>query len=229
MMNLFKKLFKKQSEPSINHFPTKSKPSGDWIINGKRYVSDDTIICKVQTQSDDVEIYGWTLQSRYELLSHGWTQWTSESNNRIYQSRSSAIDAAIKIFKNKSDRYEWRISPLYVMSQPQFRDYKIDRLLSEDNPKKADEMKTWRVIEDKTITNQHGYKTSYKKDDIYIQIGDSIIKSATCKDRHYHCWGNEYLILKKDMTQICEEIDIKNEKWIYPHLTKELKLKLKGN
>jgi hypothetical protein len=113
------------------------------------------------------------------------------------------------------------------MNDPQFRDYKIDQLLY-DNPhqKKDKEIKAWKVIEDHEEIFQNGNKAKVKKGTIFIQLENGqIFKSATTSEPA--SYGLRYLLTNYLLPKNkAEEIDIRNEKWIHPHLCKELKTKL---
>lgn len=211
-----------KSEPDNQPSDLKN-PTERYNIDGKIFAIADSMNIKVQTSSEDVQVYGWTLEVRWKHNGE-WCQWMTYWNHRIYQSRQSAMDAAIKVYPSYNKDYEWRISPLYKMNEPQFRDYKIDQLLY-DNPhqKKDKEIKAWKVIEDHEEIFQSGNKVKVKKGTIFIQLENGqIFKSATTSEPTSYGLRyllNNYLLPKNKV----EEIDIRNEKWIHPHLCKELK------
>ena len=222
LFNLFKK-----SEPA----PQQSdliKPAEYYDINGKRFAIADRMNIKVQASADDVQVYGWTLEVRWKHNGE-WHQWMTYWNHRIYQTRQSALDAAIKVYPSYHKDYEWRITPLYKMNEPQFRDYQIDQLLN-DNPlqKKSKEIKAWKVIEDYEETKSNNHKIKVKKGTIFIQLENgNILRSGTTSEPTSYGLGyllRNYLLPKGKV----EEIDIRNEKWIHPHLCKELKTKIKN-
>lgn len=212
LFNLFKKT------------PQVKKPHAWYEINGKRFAISESMNIKVQASADDVQVYGWTLEVRWKHNGE-WHQWMTYWNHRIYQSRQSALDAAIKVYPSHHKDYEWRIAPLYKMNEPQWRDYQIDQLLYESpyqNRKK--EIKAWRVTEDFEKVFINNTKVKVKKGSIFIQLENGqIVKAATSSEpTEYRA---AYLI--KHHLKV-EEIDIRNEKWIHPHLCKELKTKLKN-
>jgi len=220
LFNLFKK-----SEPAPQQSDLR-KPAEYYDINGKRFAIADTMDIKVQASADDVQVYGWTLEVRWKHNGE-WHQWMAYWNHRIYQTRQSALDAAIKVYPSYHKDYEWRIAPLYKMNEPQWRDYQIDQLLN-DNPhqKKEKEIKAWRVIEEHEEIFNNTNKVNIKKGTIFIQLGNGrIIKASTTTEPSHYGIGYvlKYLIAKEKVV----EIDIRNEKWIHPHLCKELKTKLK--
>jgi hypothetical protein len=227
LFNLFRK-----SEPVTQ---TKSvddlrKPAEYYDINGKRFAIADSMNIKVQASFEDIQVYGWTLEVRWKHNGE-WHQWMTYWNHRIYQTRQSALDAAIKVYPSYHKDYEWRIAPLYKMNQPEWRQYQIDQLLW-DSPyfeKKLNEVRAWRVIEDWEETFNNVNKVKFKKGTIFIQLENgNIVRAATTSDPT--SYGSEYLLLLRNYLLPkgkVEEIDIRNEKWIHPHLCKELKTKLK--
>lgn len=222
LLNFFKK--KRVETPLL---PAK-KAVSTYNIGNKNYAIEESTTIKVQSQAEDISVYGYSLECRgkYQdgtIHPHWFTYW----NHRIYQTMSSAIDAGIKVAS--WTQYEYRVVPLYKMDVPQFRDYKIDKLLSDDmKPSKKYEIKAWKVKEDFELKS-NGILNKFKKGTIYIQMESGyIMKTGNFRDKtEYRDRYQLYNILIPN--NIVEEIDISNEKWIHPHLVKELKTKLKIN
>ena len=127
-MKLFN-LFKKKTtivEPVKNHFKSDVMT---YTINNKEYAIADSQLIKIQAVADDVHLYGWSLEVRWRDNKGEWYSWMTYWNHRVYTSRSSALDAATKVYPSYHDGYEWRIVPIYKMTEPEYRDYKIDQLL----------------------------------------------------------------------------------------------------
>jgi hypothetical protein len=207
------------------------KPAEYYDINGKRFAIADSMNIKVQASAENVQVYGWTLEVRWKH-DGGWYPWMTYWNHRIYQTRQSALDAATKVYPSYQKDYEWRIAPLYKMNEPQFRDYQIDQLLNDNtHQKKSKEIKAWRVIEDYEETHSNNqplqHKIKVKKGTIFIQLENgNIIRAGTTSEPTSYRSGyllNIFLLPKGKV----KEIDIRNEKWIHPHLCKELKNKLR--
>ena len=203
------------------------KPANYYDINGKRYAIAESMNIKVQASAEDVNVYGWTLEVRWKQ-NGDWCQWFTYWNNRIYDSRNSALDAAIKIYPSYREDYEWRIAPIYKMNQPEWRQYQIDQLLWDSpNSQKKDEIKAWKVKEDCEIEFQNNHKVKFKKGEIFLNMGNqNIVRVATYSEPTKFGQGyilRQYLLPKG----LVEEFDIREEKWIHPHLCKELKNKLK--
>jgi hypothetical protein len=220
MINLLN-LFKKKSEPTKSDL---RKPSDYYDINGKRWVIAESMNIKVQASAEDVQIYGWTLEIRWKKNNDEWYQWMTYWNNRIYQTRQSALDAAIKV-KSNNNEYECRVAPLYKMNDPEWRDYQIDKLLTNPIIKEEIESKYWKFKEDFEIPTYGTYSTKFKKGDIITEVRKGVFyKLATFTD------PGCLKYLKMDLlTEKIEEFNILEEKWIHPHLTKELKLKITKN
>lgn len=233
-MKLFN-LFKKKTtivEPVKNHFKSDVMT---YTINNKEYAIADSQLIKIQAVADDVHLYGWSLEIRYRMSGGEFCSWFTYWNHRVYTSRSSALDAATK----SSPGYEYRIVPLYKMTEPEYRDYKIDLLLTPNRVNKEPkvyEIKAWKVKEDieKEIQRnqypQNGiaiYK--YKKNTLFIQMEDGnirLVKNSTESNSIIYSHARMILddLIKNEQV---EEVNIKNEKWAHPHLCKELKKKIK--
>ena len=209
-MNIFKK---KEDSP---------KPLS-MTINNKIYAIEDSTFIKVQPVATDVDLYGWSLETKYNKSTYG--SWYSHSN-RIYNSRESAMDAALKIDRSF---YDYRILPLYRMTEIDFREYKINKLFGEIEKKEKFEIKGWKLKEDIEWHRYNNHVVNHKKGSIYIQLenGD-IIKSGTTCETMIRC-GKDKLFNELIPNGLVEEIDIKDEKWLYPHLLKEVKTKLEIN
>lgn len=227
IFNLFKKKQPVKNEPIKDHY------NGEimrYTINNKEYAIADSQLIKIQSVADDVQIYGWTLEIRYKDSKGEYYPWVTYWNHRIYHSRSSALDAVSKVYPAHLYGYDFRILPLYKMNEPQYREYKIDQLLSKDKPKepKVYEIKVWKVKEDCEIKYERTKQTyNYKKGTLFIQMEDGNIKSIrnqTSGISHHDRFQLFNNLIEEDKV---EEVNIQNEKWAHPHLCKELKTKIK--
>jgi hypothetical protein len=203
---------------------TYTKPFSSWTINGKEYLIKESFNIKSQVANKDIQIYGWSLETRFKIDGK-WSAWHKYYNNRIYVSMSSAIDAGIKTHRSGEQNVDWRICPLYKMEHAEYREYKIDQLFGEKDKNKF-EIKSWVLEED--YDRKLSYNNSvvkYKKGTIFIQTENgSILISATPKistTRHQNNLFKEIQKLGK-----IKEVDIMDMKQIHPHLLKELKQKL---
>jgi hypothetical protein len=101
IFNLFKKKKATSVAPITPVAPTKNHYNTDimnYTINGKNYAIADSQLIKVQSVADDVHLYGWSLETRWKRQNGEWYNWMTYWNHRVYVSRSSALDAATKIF-----------------------------------------------------------------------------------------------------------------------------------
>ena len=231
-MKLFN-LFKKKTtivEPVKNHFKSDVMT---YTINNKEYAIADSQLIKIQAVADDVHLYGWSLEVRWKDNKGEWYSWMTYWNHRVYTSRSSALDAATKVYPRSSPGYEWRIVPLYKMNEPEYREYKIDQLLTPNRVNKEPkvyEIKAWKVKEDCEITYERNNRTyKYSKSTLFIQMEDGnirLVKNSTESNSIIHSHARMILddLIKNEQV---EEVNIKNEKWAHPHLCKELKKKIK--
>jgi hypothetical protein len=233
------KLNKKDTTTPIeNHFNTDIMT---YTINKREYAITDSKLIKVQAVADDVNLYGWSLEFRWKEHKDSWhTYW----NHRIYVNRSSALDAATKVFINGTgvgydwNKYEWRIVPIYKMNEPEYREYKIDQLLNTEvvnKEPKVYEIKAWKAKNDieVEIPNKYPANKPYlykcKKNSMFIQMENGnirIVKNST-EPKSIMYEHSRYILEYLIKNELIEEVNIKNEKWAHPHLCKELKKKIK--
>jgi hypothetical protein len=229
MFNIFKKKPQPIKEKVKNNY---NYDLMTYTINGKEYSICDSQLIKIQAVADDVHLYGWSLEVRYKMSGGEFCNWFTYWNHHIYVSRSSALDAATKVCKGYNSEWEWRIVPLYKMTEPQYRDYKIDQLLNinqRTKEPKVYEIKAWKVKEDCEIKyERHHSIYKYSKNTLFIQMEDGnirVVKNSTECNRTIYTHGMIIDDLIKN--EQIEEVNIKNEKWAHPHLCKELKKKIK--
>jgi hypothetical protein len=189
-------------------------------IKGKEYLVEE--VSRIEIQDSNPGAYGWTLEykSRYS------DSWHMCWGNRIYNSRQSALNAALQIGMNSKE--EFRISPLYKMDNVYMREFKICQVLDGKTPeeKKISEIKAWKLkvdIDESTLMARGIGK--HKKESIFIKLENgSIIKSGNVSDKTRFIWSSSF---KKVLSsELFDEIELKEEKWLYPHLLKELKNKI---
>lgn len=203
---------------------TDVKPT-HFSINGKDYVAEYDSTIKVQSEASDVNVYGWVLETRYKHNDGRYSIWSSHWTNKIYSSKESAIDAALKIRSMYKTDDTWRVSPIYIMRDPEYRDYKINKILGTEVQKTQYEIKGWKLKEDYECNYM---RDKFKKGTIFIQLTDgNIIISADSTNRHRYMYDRGRFKSQVLKEAEIEEIEIKDEKWLYPHLLKELKVKLK--
>jgi len=227
MFNIFKKKPQPIKEKVKNNY---NYDLMIYTINGKEYAICDSQLIKIQAVADDVHLYGWSLEVRYKMSCGKFCNWFTYWNHHIYVSRSSALDAATKVCKGYNSEWEWRIIPLYKMTEPQWRDYKIDQLLTQSNKvEKKYEIKAWKVKEDCEIFYQRTNQTfNYKKGNLFIQMENGsvqLIRDQTSGINYHDKFQLFNDLLNNDKI---EEVNIQNEKWAHPHLCKELKIKIKN-
>jgi hypothetical protein len=187
----------------------------------KEYLIDKSELIIQVEENEGLVPYGYSIEQKYNSTS--WhTYWT----NAIYNSLSSALNAITQIPKSKDNEY--RIVPLYRLQGSAFREYKINEILKETKSKeqRLREIKAWKSKID--FEYPVGLKKSniIKRGSVFIQLENgTIIKSGQTEKTRYY-WSND---IKKHLenSDLFEEVELKDEKWLYPHLLKELKNKLK--
>ena len=206
-------------------------PNHYYTINRKDYAIEKSIIFQSQSSAEDIRPYGYTLEVRWrDNKNDDWYGWLTYWNYKIYSSIHVANESAHKCYLSSSKQeFEWRVRPLYVMDQMEYRNFKIDKLLKEEEPKepKKHEIKGWKVKEDVEVDYSNGRKFKYKKGTLFIQLENgNIIRVNGPSEPTFH--GDSYQ-LKNNLipNNQLEEVEIKDEKWAHPHLLKELKTKFK--
>jgi hypothetical protein len=214
LFNLFKS---KKSAKTPNHY---------YSLYNKIWAVEESIVFQTQAVAEEKNPYGWTFEIRWKDTNTGdWYPWTTYWNRKIYYSAQSANEAAISALKGS--KHEWRIKPLYTMEQQEYRNFKIDKLLSGRSyePKKY-ELMAWKVKKDCQVKYDNGNIFNYKKGTLFIQLerGDIIQIENTTKNRI----GGKYQLFNDLIPGgFVQEVKIEDEKWSHPHLLKEIKNKLK--
>jgi hypothetical protein len=219
-MKWLSKLFRKEESKKVE--PKKTT----WIdcIDGQDYSIDDFDIVKVQSIDNDIRPYGYTIEINYRYNDRD--NWYTYHTNKIYISHSSAMSALISVKKFDQGNHDFRITAIYAMDQNFYRNYKINKLFDENQPPvKKYELKAWRLNKDFMTNN--GQKLSKDKS-VFIQLENGrIIRAATPNDPTSDGTYRRFLFEELIPKGLVEEIELKDEKWLYPHLLKELKTKIK--
>jgi len=230
ILNIFRK---NRNQPKVVESSVKStnqlvKPDHYYTLFNKNWAIEETIDFQTQAVAEGMKPYGWTVEVRWKNNKGEFYPWQTYWNRKIYYSASSATEAALKFYVSTSHGYEWRVKPLYVMEQQEYRNFKIDKLLgdrSTQDSKKYD-IKGWKVKEDCEIEYKNGNKFKFKKGTLFIQLenGDIIqMKNSRESPRT----GQYQLFNDLIPGGFVEEVKIEDEKWSHPHLLKEVKNKLK--
>lgn len=194
-------------------------------VSYREYIIDESLELKIQHTSEDLKPYGWAIESRINYNGN-WTEWFNHWNHRIYNSKDTAMEAFIKMYK--SQNWEYRIIPLYRLNKDYERQCKIDRILSDKvYESRKYELKAWKLKEDCEWFKSQNHTTIFPKNTVFIQLeSGTIIKKSNAIDptTHYIDRGKlKKLIENGDVF----EIELKDEKWLYPHLLKVVKEKIK--
>lgn len=185
-------------------------------INNKTYVFDDakSFTSSIQLKDSDRSVYGYGLEVKYTNTS--WIPW-----NKLYSSYGTTIDAIIKLKQVYGG--EFRIIPLYRMDNSDFRDFKINQILSNDDENKNRPKKEAKV--EFYVCNEefdYNFYTNVKvlKGSIVISYIGSyyLINSYTQKIVNLYDF--------KKYIHNFKEIDLDNIKY-KPHFPKIIKEKLK--
>src|SRR5574343_520079 len=180
-------------------------------VNCKEYIIDDSLELKIQHTSADLKPYGCAVESRTN-----------------YNSKSVAMDACIKLKNYQSSNYEYRIIPLYKLDNDYHRQCKLDRIFNDNEivPKKY-ELKAWKLKDDYEWHKTQNHTIVFTKNTVFIQLENgTIIKKSKAVDPTCH-YIDKVKLLKLVESGLAEEIELKDEKWLHPHLLKTIKEKIK--
>jgi len=185
----------------------------------------ELINVKVQETDKELQPYGWTVEIKSKSLS-----WYRAWSNRIYNSESSALNAVAQLSASsyhKGD--EFRISPLYKMDGSYLREKKIKQILGEEKStkEKLSEIKAWKLKKDFEFNNFGGYLNyKSKRGSVFVELeGGQIVKNGqTEKTRFFY--SPHKVMEHLNNKELFERIELKDEKWLYPHLLKELKIRI---
>ena len=194
-------------------------------VDSKEYIIDESLDLKIQHTSSDLKQYGWAIESRTNY-NGSWTEWFNHWNHRIYNSKESAMGAYVKMYK--SQNWEYRIIPLYRLDKEYERQCKIERIFNEreEAPKKY-ELKAWKLKEDHEWFKTQNHTVIFPKNTVFIQLENgTIIKKSNAIDPTSH-HIDRYKVLKLIENKMVDEVELKDEKWLYPHLLKVIKEKIK--
>lgn len=232
-MRIFNIFRKNRNQPKVVESPVKSadelvKPYQYYTLFNRTWAIEESIRFQSQATTHDMKPYGWTVEIRWKDNNGEFYPWQTHWNRKIYYSSATATEAAMKSYLSAGKGYEWRLKPLYVMNEQEYREFKIDKLLGESRIKdiKKFEIKGWKVKDDCEIEYKNGNKFKYKKGTLFIQLesGDIIqIKNERESERT----GKYQLFNDLIPNGYVKEVKIEDEKWSHPHLLKEVKNKLK--
>jgi len=196
-------------------------------VYDKIWAVEESVKFKSQSIVDNTKVYGWTLEIRWERGKDNWCEWQTHYNNRIYNSSFSATDAGLKFHLSSSKDFEWRIRPIYVMDNQEYRDFKIDKLLdNKSESKDVFKIKGWKIKEDCEIDIYNIAKlTKFKKGSLFIQMENGSIFCIRSKTKKSEKFRNR-VIDKLITLDYVDEVKIEDEKWSHPHLIKEIRNKL---
>ena len=205
--------------------PKKPEPKKTWIacVEGQDYSIENFEVIKVQSIDNDIKPYGWVIEMKWNKSD---TYWQTYFTNKIYHSQYSAMSAMIAVKKFLQGNYDFRITAIYAMDQNFYRNYKINKLFDENQPPaKKYEIKAWKMKED-LITPSKLKLTKGKS--VFIQLENGrIIKAGGPNDATSDGTFRRFLFDELIPKGLVEEVELKDEKWLYPHLLKELKTKIK--
>lgn len=202
--------------------------SRTYWIGSKRYFVEKSIDLNIQSISNDSRVYGWVVE--YKSVGKYGNVYIPEEfwlnlNNKIYFSHEVALDAVLK--RNELENLQWRIRPIYIMDDSMYREFTIDKILDDNTDTKTFPIKCWKLIDDTEINYNSGGKFKYSKGTLFIQLENgSVIMLKNCVEpinvNHRYQLNNNLIPNNRVI-----EVELKDEKWAYPHLLKELKEKLK--
>ena len=187
-------------------------------VNGKEHITEEITTYQCEDPNPDMDVYGWVIEFKFkdsDIWSNYWT-------NKIYNSKSSAENALIQIPKYNLQE-EYRILPLYRLQGSTLREFKLKQILGEVKEKKPQELKAWKSLKD---FERHGKK--HKRGSVFIQLENGTIVKSGQNEKTVYMWNSDFKLKLKEK-KLFEEIELKDEKWLHPHLLKEVKVLLNKN
>jgi hypothetical protein len=190
-------------------------------VNNKEYLIDKSELVIQVGENEGLVPYGYSIEQKYKNLN--WhTYWT----NTIYSSLQSALNAIIQIPKGSEEEY--RVVPLYRLQGSALREYKINEVLGDQKTKgqRLKEIKAWKLKNDFEYPIGLKKPNIIKRGSVFIQLENGTIIKSGQSEKTIRYWRSD---IKKHLenSDLFEEIELKDEKWLYPHLLKELKNKIK--
>lgn len=101
------------------------KSKTNFRINNTDWVTEKFIEFESQSIHKDLKPYGWTLEVNWKY-SNGWEMYW---NRKIYKSSKSAAEAALQCSIAYRPEFKWRIRPLYIMDQAEYRNFQIEKII----------------------------------------------------------------------------------------------------
>jgi hypothetical protein len=187
-------------------------------VNKKEYLIESGELIVNLSEIDETYsklVYGYSIEVNWSGDLKSENNWHTYYTNKIYCSEKSAIDAILQI--PKTGKESFRLVTLYRMSNMDFREYKINKILdSEVNSLNNTNLKpkAWKAKQDFNI--DHFF---IKRGSIFVKLGNRIIQSSKTQRTINFKYLNKHL----KNSEFFEEIELKDEKWLYPHLLKEFK------
>jgi hypothetical protein len=191
-------------------------------INGRKYQVKEMGEFTIQGVGE-LTPYGYSIECRFKIHPDSDKSWSTYWTNKIYNSEQSAINAILQMNDINKDMI-FRIVPLYKSDVTNIREIKISELIGERKTKeeKIKEIIAWKSKHDFSIKNKN-----FKRGDIFVELdGNFIIKSGSTQSERI--WKPDFYDFLRN-TDVLDQIELKDEKWIYPHLLKEVKVKLNIN
>lgn len=106
----------------INFLKTKTS----FRINDADWITEKVIEFETQSIHQDLKPYGWTLEVNWKH-SNGWeTYW----NRKIYKSAKVAAEAALQCYITSLPESKWRIRPIYVLDEAEYRNFQIEKIIN---------------------------------------------------------------------------------------------------
>jgi hypothetical protein len=112
------------------------------VVNEQNYVYKESelvtpefeISIEEERQDDGIYIYGWVIQQNYRnIRDDKKDSWSQHWKNKIYLSKSSAIDALnqYRLYSAGLHTDDFRIKPLYSFDKNSWRNYMISKIICE--------------------------------------------------------------------------------------------------
>jgi hypothetical protein len=188
-------------------------------VNKKEYsIESGELIVNLSERDETYSklVYGYSIEVNWSGNLKSRNSWHTYYTNKIYSSEKSAIDAILQIPKKGKESF--RVVTLYRMGNMDFREYKINKILDNGANSLNNtnlKPKAWKAKQDFSID----HFLSIKRGSIFVKLGNRIIQPSKTQRTINFKYIDEHF----KNPELFEEIELKDEKWLYPHLLKEFK------
>jgi hypothetical protein len=199
-------------------------------VENKLYIVDKSrgFSVPIQRESSGVKVYGFSVEVRPKDTFKFGSSWNDLG--KLYSTHGIALDAIIKMRTSAWRDFDLRIIPLYRMESQEFRQFKINQILSDkDQPDLSDIVDSKVELEFFVSGSDFDWgrinKKVIRKGSVVCKLGSSyyLIEGPTKKVSTLWVIGDLINIFDKNFSRV----DLESVRYVIPHLPKIIKEKLR--